>query len=86
MMSTKMSPEEVCAQLRLDGIVIDPSTIHRWTDHYSRIIILFSNTLRLDAGFQWHVDELYFKIRGQSRLPVWRHERRKAGLSFHMRY
>ena len=67
MMATKMSPEEVCTQLRLDGIVIDPSTIHRWTDHYSRIMILFSNTLRLDAGFQWHVDELHFKTRKQSR-------------------
>ena len=67
MMATKMSPEEVCTQLRLYGIVIDPSTIHRWTDHYSRIMILFSNTLRLDAGFQWHVDELHFKIRKQPR-------------------
>ena len=67
MMATKMSPEEVCTQLRLDGIVIDPSTIHRWTDHYSRIMILFSNTLRLDVGFQWHVDELHFKIRKQPR-------------------
>ncbi len=67
MMATKMSPEEVCVQLAMDEIIINPSTIHRWTDEYSRIMLRFSSLLCLDAWFQWHVDELEFKIRKQTR-------------------
>ncbi len=67
MMATKMSPEEVCVQLAMDEIIVNPSTIHRWTDKYSRIMLRFSSLLCLDAWFPWHVDELEFKIRKQTR-------------------
>ncbi len=66
-MVTKMSPEKVCVYLAMDDIIVNPSTIHRWTDEYSRIMLRFSRLLCLDAWFQWHVDELEFKICKQTR-------------------
>ena len=62
MVATKMSPDEARRQLNLEGIKIDASTIHRWTDCYSNIMCRYAATLRIDAGFQWHLDELFFKI------------------------
>ncbi len=66
-MATKMSPEKVCVQFAMDEIIVNPSTIHRWTDEYSQIMLRFSSLLCLDTWFQWHVDELEFKICKQTR-------------------
>ena len=62
MVTTKMSPDEARRQLNLEGIVIDASTIHRWADCYSNMMCRYASTLRIDAGFQWHLDELFFKV------------------------
>ena len=64
MMAVKMSPYEVCGQLKMENIICHYITIARWADHYSDIMCKYSSTLRVDAGYQWHVDELFFKIRG----------------------
>ena len=31
-------------------------------DHTLNILCRYSSTLRVDAGYQWHADDLYFKI------------------------
>ena len=62
-----MPPEEVCVQFAMDEINVNPSTIHRWTDEYPRIMLRFSSLLCLDVWFQWHADELEFKMHKQTR-------------------
>lgn len=62
MVAAKMSPTEVCRQMRLEGINIHPTTVAKWADHYSDIMHRYSTTLRVDTGYQWHVDELYFTV------------------------
>lgn len=67
MVAAKMSPTEVCRQMRLEGISIHPTTIAKWVNNYSNIMYGYSTTLRVDAGYQWHVDELYFTVLGKAR-------------------
>lgn len=67
MTAARMSPGEVRAQFRLDGIIIHQDTIARWADCYSGIIGRYSAALRVDAGHRWHVDELFFRVLGAPR-------------------
>ena len=62
MVAKKMSPDEARDQLKLDDIKIDASTIHRWADCYSGMMYKYAAALRVDAGHQWHVDEIFFKV------------------------
>ena len=57
-----MSPDEARIQLKHDGIKINESTIHRWVDCYSSMMGKYAATLCVDAGYRWHVDEIFFKI------------------------
>ena len=65
MVATKMSGDEVRRALKLRGIYVHESTIAKWAEHYSRIMSEYSATLRVDAGHQWHIDELFVKICGR---------------------
>ena len=67
MTAAKMSPDEVRRQLKLNKIVVHSTTISKWSDYYSGIMCNYSATLRVDAGYQWHVDELFFKVLGTPR-------------------
>lgn len=67
MTAARMSPGEVRVQFKLDGITIHQDTIARWSGHYSGIICRYSAALRVDAGHQWHVDEMFFRVRGATR-------------------
>ena len=62
MAAAKLSSNEVRGQLKLVGIKVDTSTIHRWTDCYSSRMCEYAAVLRVDTRRQWHVDELFFKI------------------------
>ena len=62
MAAAKMSSNEVRGQLKLVGIKVNASTIHRWSDCYSSIMCKYATVLRVDAGYRWHVDELFFKV------------------------
>ena len=62
MTAAKLSSSKVRMQLKLVGIKVDTSTIHRWTDCYSGMMCKYAAVLRVSAGHQWHVNELFFKI------------------------
>ena len=67
MTAIKLSSGEVLVPLKIDGFEIHPSTIARWSDHYSGIIGRYSAALRVDAGPRWHVSEMFFRVRGATR-------------------
>ena len=67
MAAARMSPAEVCRQMRLEGVAIHPATVYGWAAHYSSVMCRYSAALRVDAGHQWHVDELHFKVLGGAR-------------------
>ena len=67
MAAAKMSPDEARGQLKLEGIKINASTIHRWADCYSSMMCKYGDTLRVDAGYRWHIDEIFFKVRKKDR-------------------
>ena len=50
------------AQLKLDGIKINGSTIHRWAGCYAGMMGKYAARLRVDAGCRRRVDEIFFKI------------------------
>ena len=62
MVAAKLSPNEARQQLDLESIIIDVSTVHQWADCYSSMIGKYADTLRVYAGYRWHVDEIFFKI------------------------
>ena len=67
LMASSASPTGVCRQLKMEGIMIHSDTVAKWAKHYSQIMSEYSSTLRVDAGYQWHVDELYFGMKKKSR-------------------
>ena len=67
MTAIKLSSGEVLVPLKIDGFEIHQSTVARWSDHYSGIISRYSAALRVDAGPRWHVDEMFFRVRGAIR-------------------
>ena len=70
MVGAKMSPDEAREQLKLKGIKINASTIHRWADCYSNMMCRYASTLRVDAGYRWHVDEIFFKALKKGKISV----------------
>ena len=60
--AARMSPDEMRKQLKNERIWVHESTIHRWVVFYSHMMDAYASTLRVDAGHQWHVDEIFFKI------------------------
>lgn len=67
LMAAKLSADEVRQHLHRKGIEINASTVHRWADHYSSIMGKYAATLRVDAGYRWHIDEIFFKVLKQDR-------------------
>ena len=58
------SPDQMRKNLKFEGISVHETTIHRWVECYSEMMRKYAGTLRVDAGHQWHVDEiLFFKMR-----------------------
>jgi transposase-like protein len=49
------------------GISVDHTTIHRWTVHYSPLLLEQFNRRKRPVTGRWHVDETYIKVRGQWR-------------------
>jgi putative transposase len=50
------------------GILVDHTTIHRWTVHYAPLLLEQLNRPKRRVTGKWHVDETYIEVRGQ-----WRH-------------
>ena len=67
MVAAKLSPDEALKQIDLEDIQISESTIHRWADCYSRMMSKYAAALRVDAGYRWHLDEIFFKILKEKR-------------------
>ena len=63
----KLSTDEARKSLGFHGVAIHETTIQRWVDCYSEIMRKYAGTLCVDAGHQWHVDEIFFKIRNLER-------------------
>jgi len=49
------------------GVSVDHSTIHRWTIHYTPLLLEQFNKRKRPVTGKWHVDETYIKVRGQWR-------------------
>ena len=47
------------------GISIDHATIHRWTVHYTPLLLEQFNRRKRAVTRRWHVDETYNKVRGR---------------------
>jgi len=47
------------------GISVDHATIHRWTVHYSPLLLERFNRRKRPVGRKWHMDETYVKVRGR---------------------
>lgn len=62
-----MSPGQARNHLANSGSGVTRRTIQRWVDHYSGIMEGYARTLRIDAGFRWHTDEIELKINGSKR-------------------
>ena len=62
-----MSPEQARNHFANSGSGVTQRTIQRWVDHYSGIMEGYARTLRIDAGFRWHTDEIELKINGAKR-------------------
>jgi putative transposase len=71
------------------GVTVDHATIHRWTIHYTPLLLEEFNRRRRPVTGRWHVDETYIEVRGQGRylhraidskgdtVEFWFSERRK---------
>lgn len=64
LVSIRMSAGEAGRHMRLRGAYVRQTTISLWARDYSRLMSGYSDTLRVDAGHQWHVDELFVKVFG----------------------
>ena len=62
-----MSPQRIMEHHKKSGICMDISTIKRWIAHYSGIANTYWNSLKIDAGYMWHIDEIEIMINGQKR-------------------
>jgi putative transposase len=49
------------------GIFVDHATIHRWTIHYTPLLLKEFNMRKRPVTGKWHIDETYLKVRGQYR-------------------
>jgi transposase-like protein len=49
------------------GIAVDHATIHRWTVHYTPLLLEQFNRRKRPVTGRWHMDETYIKVRGQWR-------------------
>lgn len=49
------------------GVQVDHATIHRWTVHYTPLLLEQFNRCKRPVTGKWHVDETYIKVRGQWR-------------------
>ena len=49
------------------GIGVDHATIHRWTVHYTPLLLEQFNRRKRPVTGRWHMDETYIKVRGQWR-------------------
>jgi transposase-like protein len=47
------------------GISFDHATIHRWTVHYTPLLLERFNQRKRPVGRSWHMDETYIKARGR---------------------
>jgi transposase-like protein len=47
------------------GISVDHATIHRWTVHYSPLLLEQFNRRKRPVSRKWHIDETYIKVRGR---------------------
>jgi putative transposase len=47
------------------GISVDHSTIHRWTVHFSPLLLQRFNQRKRAVTGKWHSDETYIKVRGR---------------------
>jgi putative transposase len=47
------------------GIFVDHATIHRWTIHYTPLLLKEFNMRKRPVTGKWHIDETYIKVRGQ---------------------
>jgi putative transposase len=47
------------------GISVDHSTIHRWTVHFSPLLLKRFNQRKRAVTSKWHTDETYIKVRGR---------------------
>jgi transposase-like protein len=56
--------EEIIAER---GISVDHATIHRWTIHYTPLLLEQFNRRKRPVTGRWHVDETCIKVRGQWR-------------------
>jgi transposase-like protein len=56
--------EEIMAER---GIAVDHATIHRWTVHYTPLLLEQFNRRKRPVTGRWHMDETYIKVRGQWR-------------------
>ena len=65
MVSMKMSADEARKQLKLRGVYVHESTIYCWMRDYSGMLSKYTAKMRVDAGHQWHVDEIFVKIFGK---------------------
>ena len=65
--ATGLSPRKVSEGLAKRGISVSGSTVHRWVCDYGRIIETFQKS-GMVVGYTWHVDEIYFRVRGK---PMW---------------
>ncbi len=49
------------------GVTVDHATIHRWTIHYTPLLLEQFNRRKRPVTGRWHIDETYIKVRGQWR-------------------
>jgi putative transposase len=54
--------EEIMAER---GIVVDHTTIHRWTVRFAPLLLERFNRRKRAVTGKWHVDETYIKVRGR---------------------
>jgi transposase-like protein len=47
------------------GISVDPTTIHRWTIHFTPLLLERFNRRKRPVMGRWHIDETYVKVGGR---------------------
>ncbi|OQR54836.1 IS6 family transposase [Bacillus sp. CDB3] len=62
-----LSYRDVSEILKERGISIHPTTIMRWVHEYGNLIYRIWKKKNKSVHFVWHLDEIYIKVKGESR-------------------